>query len=125
MSDVPTSSVMANGCSMMPSPFPVGRVDQPVFSNIGVAYRLQPRDPRVFMAALEQMCEAALQLQIVLHRNRVADLAHLRDLAVLGLEDRIEATLDGQPRQPDSVVRSRSPAERARHVDLDVTRAVN
>src|SRR5947199_10277109 len=98
----------------MPSAVPAGRVDQPVFSDIGVADRLQPRDARVVMAALEQMREAALQLEIVLYRNLAANLAYLRDLAVLGLEDRIEAALDGKLRQPDGVMRRRSPAERAR-----------
>src|ERR1017187_1166861 len=102
----------------MPLPIPAGRVDQPVFSYIGVAYRLQPRDARVFVAALEQVSEAALQFQIILHRNLAADLAHLRDLAVLGLENRIEAALDRKAGKPDRVVRSGSPAERARHVDL-------
>src|ERR1700688_2346291 len=116
---------MANGCSIVPSPIPAGHIDQPVFGNMGVAYRLQPRDARVFMAALEQMRKTALQFQIILHRNLAADLAHLRDLAVLGLEDRVETALDRQPRQPDRVVRSRPPAERARHIDLDVARAVD
>src|ERR1700688_709258 len=116
---------MANGCSMMSSPIPAGRVDQPVVGYVRVAHRLQPRDPRVFVVAFEQMRETALQFQIVLHRNLAADLAHLRDLAVLSLENRIETALARQPRQPDRVVRSRSPAERARHIDLDVARAVD
>src|SRR6202158_2577830 len=116
---------MANGCSIVPSPIPAGHIDQPVFGNMGVAYRLQPRDARVFMAALEQMRKAALQFQIILHRNLSADLADLRDLAVLGLEDRVQTAFDGKLRQLDRVMRSRAPAQRARHVDLDVAGAVN
>src|SRR5450755_3798538 len=103
----------------MPSPIPAGRVDQAVFRNMCVTYRLHPRDARVFGVTLEQVCEAALQFQIVLHRNLTADLAHLRDLAVLGLEDRIEPALDGKLRQPDRVMRRGAPTERARHVDLN------
>src|SRR5450755_4306263 len=111
MSDVPTSRVMAYGCSMsVSSPVLAAGVDQPVFGDVGVAYCLHPRDTRVFDASLEQVSEAALQFQIVLYRNLAADLAYLRDLAVLGLEDRIEATLDGKPRKPDRVVRSGSPS---------------
>src|ERR1700692_4043141 len=96
-----------------------GALEQPVFGDVGVTNRLHPRDPRILDAALEQMRKAALQFQIFLHRNLAADLAYLRDLAVLGLEDRIEAALDRKPRQPDGVMRSRPPSERARHVDLD------
>src|SRR5664279_2546195 len=109
----------------MPSPVPPGRVDQPVFSYIRVTHRLQPRDPRVFDATFEQVREAALQFQIILHRNLAANLAHLRDLAVFGLENRIEPAFDGKPGQPDRVMRSGSPAERARYVDLNVAGAVN
>ena len=76
-------------------------LDQPVFSDVGVANRLQPRDARIFIAAPEQMGEAALQFQIVLHRNLAPDLAHLRDLPMLGLENRIETTLDRKLGQPD------------------------
>ena len=45
------------------------------------------------------------------------------DLAVLGLEDREEAGLLGQPREPDRVARRRAPAERAGHEDVQVARA--
>src|SRR5450631_2972777 len=105
MSDVPTSRVMAYGCSMsVSSPVLAVGVDQPVFGDVGVAYRLHPRDARIFNVALEQMREATLQFQIVLHRNLAADLAYLRDLAVLGLEDRIETAFDRKLRQPDGVM---------------------
>src|SRR6476661_6390385 len=105
MSDVPTSRVMAYGCSMsVSSPVLAVGVDQPVFGDMGVAYCLHPRDTRVFDASLEQVGEAALQFQVVLHRNLAADLAYLRDLAVLGLEDRIETAFDRKLRQPDSVM---------------------
>jgi len=59
MSDVPTSRVMAYGCSMsVSSPVLAVGVDQPIFGDVGVAYRLHPRDARIFNVALEQMREA-------------------------------------------------------------------
>ena len=88
----------------MPSPIPAGRLDEAVFNNIGVAYRLQPRDTRVFMAAFEQVSEAALQFQIVPHRNLAADLAHLGHFSMLGLKNRIKTALDRKLRQSNRIM---------------------
>ena len=71
------------------------------------------------------MGEALLRLEIILDRHRPADLAAAGDGAVLGLEHREQPAFDREPRQADRVVRRRAPAERARHVDVDVARAVN
>ena len=56
--------------------------------------------------------------------TRLADGRGRRDLAVLGLEDREQARLGGEPRDPDGVGRCASPAERARHEHVQVARAV-
>ena len=42
---------------------------------------------------------------------------------MLGFVQRIEATFDGQAREPNGVGGIRAPAERAGHVDVDVARA--
>ena len=93
----------------MPSRIRVCSIEQAIIGDIGVAYRLQARDARICLAITEKMREAALQLQIVLHRNLAADLADLCDLAVLGLKYRIETAFDGKPSKPDRVMRGADP----------------
>ena len=118
----PTSRVIAKGCSITrPLPARAGCIRR-------CCGRQSPaRGARRFLPSSdpEQMGEAPLRLQIVLDRNLPADLAAAGDGAVFGFEHREQPALDGEPRQTDGVVRGRAPAERARHVDVDIARAVN
>ena len=73
---------------------------------------------------LEQVREAPLRPQVLLDRHPAADRRHVRDLAVLRLEDREEAGLRRQPGRPGSSRRvPRAPAQRARHQHVQVARA--
>ena len=80
---------------------------------------------RAFARTVNRWAKRLCGLQIVGDRHLAANLAAAGDLAVLGLEHRKQAGFDREPRQPDRVVRGRAPAERARHVDVDVARAVD
>ena len=91
------------------------------------AHRLDPRDARRRRGCVaEQVGEALLQLQVLLDRHAAGgSCVRAGDLAVLGLEQREEAGLDGQPRELDRVGGRRAPAERAGHEDVDVARAAD
>ena len=73
----------------------------------------------------EQVREALLQLQVLGHRHLAPDRRARGDLAVLRLEQREEAGLDGEARELDRVLGRRAPAERTRHEDVDVARAAD
>jgi hypothetical protein len=69
--------------------------------------------------------ESFLRLQIFADRHSAPNLAGVGNNALLGFEDRKQSGLDRQPRKANGVVRCRAPAERTRHVDMDVACAVN
>ena len=71
------------------------------------------------------MGEAFLQLQIIFHRHLCADAAMRGDFTVFCLEYRKQAGLNRQPRQLDGVRWVCAPTQRARYVDVDVTRPVD
>ncbi len=66
-----------------------------------------------------------LRPQVVLDRHLPADRRDAGDLAVLGLEDREQARLLGEPGEPDRVCRGAAPAERAGHEHVEVARAAH
>ena len=101
------------------------RHPQPVVSRRCCGRRSPASSTRGSRCRREKMRKAPLQLQIFGDRHLAADLALMRDDAVLGFEDREQPALDREPRQLDRVLRRRAPAERAGHVDLDIARAVN
>ncbi|WP_315759644.1 MULTISPECIES: hypothetical protein [unclassified Bradyrhizobium] len=82
---------------LSPRTFLADGIGKAIFVYVDVADRLKARDAGIFVAVPEQVREAALRLQIVLYRNLPADLSHLRDLATLGFEDRIEAAFHCEP----------------------------
>ena len=103
-------------------------LEEAVAGDVAVGHRLQSSDdvrPGRVPLRVEEVCEAALQAQVLLDRGRPADGRRAHDLAVLRLEDREEARLGREPGDLHRVARSRAPPERARHQDVDVAGAVD
>src|SRR5512146_3023820 len=95
-------------------------LEQPVFGDMSVGDSLQVSDALGACSVLEQMREAPLQFEIFVDRHRAADFTAAGDDTIFGFEYGKQSAFDRQPRQADRVVRGRAPAERTRHVDVNV-----
>ena len=96
---VPTSRVIANGLSI--TRLLLGSSPKRAMLRSARAWIRATTSGRPVVA--EEVGVAPLRPQVVLDRDLAPDPGHLGDLAVLGLEDREEPALLGQPGQPDGV----------------------
>src|ERR1017187_5961702 len=81
--DEPGSRVMAKGLAMSAL-----LRQQSVLEDVLVRHRLNPGDGVDARLFPEQVGEALLRLQVVLHRRALADFQHRRHYTALGLEYR-------------------------------------
>ena len=100
-------------------------IEQAILGNIAVGDGLYQADALSPLLGRKKMGKTPLRFQIILHGNPPADLLAAGDNAVLGLEQRKQPALDREPRQPDRVVGGRAPAERTRHMNMQIARAMN
>jgi hypothetical protein len=80
-------------------------LEQTEFLDVAVGDGLDPLELPL-VATLEDVREAALQAEVLVDRRRSAQLGRAGDLAVLGLEQRVEPALDRQAGQLDRVGRT-------------------
>src|SRR5450432_2127426 len=115
----PTSSVIANGLSMAVP------LEEPEALDVAVGDPLNQRESATLGRLGEQMRKALLQPQVVFNRHLAADLGAARDFAVFRFEQWEQARFDREPGDLDGVGRLRAPAQRARHMNVNVARTVD
>src|ERR1039458_3349067 len=96
----------------------------PVLADVAVGALLNERDDIQFWMDPEQMGEAFLRFQIFLDRQLFAYRQRADLHTMLGLEHREQTGFMRQPRDKDGVVRGCAPAQRTRHKNMNVARAV-
>src|SRR4051812_20090180 len=89
-------------------------------AHVAICDRLDRRYRLHIRRLAEEMGKAPLQLQVVLDWHPPPELMTARDFAVFRLEQREQTGFDREPCNLDRVGRRRAPAERTRHVNVNV-----
>src|SRR6185369_6468149 len=106
----PGSSVMAKGL----------RIEEPITTDVAVGVLLDARDDRGIWHLAEQVREAPLRPEVVLDRGLPADFRHRGNFPVHRLVNGEQTGFLGEARDPDRLLGSMAPSERAGDEDVDV-----